>query len=90
MCVLGLKSINCNYIVFVFSFCWGGGIWRNMIQECQFLTLLLLLVPRGTVAQIVKSENNKFTSQMGAVVQRQGDMRDKIKVLYNEIEVHGH
>ena len=37
--------------------------------------------------QVVKSENNKCTAQITAVEQREGDMRDKIKILYNEVEV---
>lgn len=62
---------------------------QQMISDCasQLAQLQRARADMDAIYQIVKTENNKFTSQIGAVAQREGDMREKIKVLYNEIEI---
>eukprot|EP00048_Salpingoeca_helianthica_P024647 m.34032 g.34032 ORF g.34032 m.34032 type:complete len:920 (+) comp9505_c1_seq1:131-2890(+) len=62
---------------------------KQMIADCasQLAQLQRVRADTDAIYQVVKTENNKFTSQIGAVAQREGDMREKIKVLYNEIEI---
>ncbi len=60
-----------------------------MIVDCgyQIMQLQKSQAETDAVYQTVKSENNKVTGQIATAEQREADMRDKIKILYNEIEV---
>ena len=56
-------------------------------SAAQLSQLQRALTDTDVVYQVVKTENNKVTSQISAVIQRESEMREKIKILFNEIEV---
>lgn len=62
---------------------------QQALADCmaQLQQLQRSLVDTEVVYQVVKTDNNKVSSQIGAVAQREAEMGEKIKVLQSEIEI---